>query len=389
MVTIRRHYNAACAPLRTACILLPLFLIACQSSTPGEILAVNPAANTANPASGPAPASGGAVFGTGPVRMAIVASAETAASGRLADVRNGAKLAIEDLGGGELTVEILQAAAGETAMNEKAVEAYVKGAAVIGYAGNAPAASAGSVLQLALVPNGATRPQGSLAFISSAADSLEWALAQTGSAGATSITVLTGPTQRASAAAAVANLKVKTAVPVALVEYGTGETATSVAAKVAVAPGTVVGFAGNGPEIAAIAAALSAKAAQAGAIQFIGNSGWAGTSLPAAPALEGALVAMPDTSNEKIVSDRYRKSFGIVPSLTALQVYDAVAIVAGINRAKGLEGFKDGTIMSPSGFKGATGAFRFRRDGSVERAFALEKVAGNKLVAVTGSPSGF
>ena len=363
--------------------------MACQSSTPGEVLAVNPAGNTSNATAVAAPTSGNAVFGTGPVRMAIVASAETGASGRLADVRNGAKLAVEDLGGGELTVEILQAAAGETGLNEKAVEAYVKGASVIGYAGSAPAASAGGVLQLALVPNGAARPQGSLAFISSAEDSLEWGLAQAGSAGAKSIVVLTGASQRASAVAAFANLKANTAVPVALVDYAAGEPASAIAARVTVAPGTVVGFAGSGPEIAAIAAALSAKAGQPGAIQFIGNSGWAGTLLPAAPALQGALVAMPDRANEKIVSERYRKAFGLVPSLTALQVYDAVAIVAGINRAKGVEGFKDGTIMSASGFKGATGAFRFRRDGSVERTFALEKVAGNKFVAVSASPSGF
>ena len=363
--------------------------MACQSSTPGEVLAVNPAGNSADPAAVAAPVSGNAVFGTGPVRMAIVASAETGASGRLADVRNGAKLAVEDLGGGELTVEILQAVAGETGLNEKAVEAYVKGASVIGYAGSAPADSAGSVLQLALVPNGAARPQGSLAFLSSAADSLEWGLAQAGSAGAKSIVVLTGASQRASAAAAVANLKAKAEVPVALVEYAAGEPASAIAARVTVAPGTVVGFVGNGPEIAAIAAALDAKSGQQGAIQFIGNSGWAGTSLPAAPALQGALVAMPDRANEKIVSERYRKAFGLVPSLTALQVYDAVAIVAGINRVKGVEGFKDGTIMSPSGFKGATGAFRFRRDGTVERSFALEKVVGYKLVLASASPSGF
>lgn len=388
--SVRRRGTAYVQAALTVCALLgSLAQTACQSSSPGDVLNVDPSAKQQVQPVVATAVQGSSILGSGPVRLAVVVSSEVANAGKFSDVRNGADLAIQQLGGGDLSVEVLQAGAGDISINEKAVEAYVKGAAAIAYVGRAPATSAGNTLQLALVSNAESRPQGGLAFLASPADSVEAGILQTASAGAKSIFLIAPSGQNKSGDFAAAVARMKSSAAVTVVEYAPNESPAFIAAKVTPSPGAVVAFAGNGPEITGIAAALSAKAGQSGSLQFIGNSAWAGSSLLAAPALQGSLVAIADSSNERLVADRYRQTFGQVPSQMALQVYDAVAIIAGINRAKGVQGFSDGTIRTPSGFKGATGAFRFRQDGSVERLFALKKVSGGKLVQLSAAPAGF
>ena len=364
------------------------FLIAlqsCQSSSPTDALAINSGA----PASTPAAVAGNAeIIGAGQTRLAIIMATNALSAVQVKEIRNGAELALKDLDNGGMSIELMPVGAGGAALDEKAVEAFVKGAAVIAYAGSAPSTGVGSsALQIALLPNGTARPKGSLTFMPTAADSLEAGIRQA-LAGKKGVTILKPKGQvLPDLSAAVARLKADA--PLQLIEYTESDSARSIAAKAAATPNAVYAFSGNGPEIPAIAGAISGKLGQQAAIQFVGNTNWSSSPILASPALEGAIVAKPDFSNEKIISENYRKAYGQMPGATSLYAYDLVAILAGVTRARGREGLSDGTLKSKAGFRGVTGAFRFRNDGSVERIFAIQQIKAGKLVGMGGISSGF
>lgn len=372
-----------------AAMIIPLALVGCQSNS-GDVLSVDPASqNAQQQATAPVtqnPMTAPGTVGSGPVRIAYVIAAGTPAASQASEIRNAAELALAGLDDGQLSAEFLPANGTPAAVNERAVEAFVRGASAIVYLGMAPEESAGSALQIYLAPNGSQRPAGAYSFLSSSVDSVEFGLRQAQTAGANSAFLFANQNDSSSSQLNAAIARLKQSGPIQLVTYGSSENPTTVAAKINPPAGAVVGFAGNGQEIGQIASAIKAKA---GSIQIIGNSSWQGTGLLSAPSLQGALIATSDMSNEKIVADKYRQKYGSLPSAVAFQVYDTVAIVAGINRAKGKGGLTDGTVKTQSGFKAATGSFRFRADGSVDRLFALKSVKGGNLVQLSPAPSRF
>lgn len=367
-----------------------LFLTAlqsCQSSTPGDVLNVE---SSKVPASSPqSVAVNGELIGQGQTRISIVVATNAVSPTEARDMRNGAALALKDLDNGEMSIEIVPANGGEAAVSEKALEAFVKGSAAIAYAGAAPSAGvSNTILQIALLPNGSVRPAGSLAFLPSTADSLEAGIKHGLANGAKGVIVLS-PVGQSIAGIQQMVGRLKSTAPVELIEYSSGESADAIAAKAAAKPGFAFAFAGNGQEIPAIAGALRTRLGQQSGLQIIGNGNWTKSALLPAPSLEGAIVAMPDFSNENMISANYRKEYGTLPGAMSLYAYDLVAILAGITRAKGREGLTDGTIRSKAGFRGVTGAFRFRDDGSVERLFEIQQLRGGRSVAAAGSQPGF
>lgn len=379
--------NPACGTL--AGILFTLILTGCQSN-PSEVLAVDPASQSTQQSatqssSNPVSSMPGTV-GSGPLRIAYVIAAGTPAGNQTNEIRNAAELALSGLDDGKMSAEFLSASGTPTSVNERAVEAFVRGASAIVYVGMASPESAGSALQISLLPNGYAVPAGAFSFLSSPVDSLESGLRQALNAGASSAYLISNQSDANSSQVSSALGRLKQSGSIQLLTYGNGESAASIAAKVGTGAGAVVGFAGNSPEIGQIATAIKASSPS---VQFIGNSSWQGTGLLASPALQGALIATPDNSNEKLIADKYRQKFGQAPSAVAFQVYDTVAIIAGINRAKGKGGLTDGTIKTNAGFKGATGSFRFRSDGTVDRLFALKAVKNGQLALLSPAPPRF
>lgn len=369
--------------------LLPLLvaLQACQSSSPGDVLAIDPSSAPSAAAKGPV--NSDEVIGQGQTRLSIVAATSAMGQSEFKDIRNGAALALKDLDDGQLSIEILPVSGGDTAINEKALGAFVKGAAAIAYAGSAPSSGVGnSALQIALLPNGALRPAGSLAFLPSPLDSVEAGIRHHLASGSKGVVVLV-PAGQDGASLQTLLLRVKDSGAAQSIEYSPNEPADAIAAKAVGIQGSVFAFTGDDQQIANIASAIRTRLGPQAGIQFVGNGKWLKSAILSAPSLEGALVAMPDFGNEKLISANYRNAYGMLPSAYSLYAYDLVGILAGITRAKGREGLTDGTIRSKAGFRGVTGAFRFRDDGSVERLFEIHQLRGGRLVATAGSSPGF
>ena len=112
-------------------------------------------------------------------------------------------------------------------------------------------------------------------------------------------------------------------------------------------------------------------------------------SIRNSPPFEGALIATLDTSSLKLIDERYQKAFGQPMPLEAAHAYDIIATAAGLVRVKGKDGISKANLEIQSGFRGATGLFRFRADGSVERLHGISKVKKGKLVTVQKVPKVF
>ena len=105
--------------------------------------------------------------------------------------------------------------------------------------------------------------------------------------------------------------------------------------------------------------------------------------------LNGVLIATPDTSSNGLIADRFQSSFGRPMPVSAAYAYDIVAIASGLIRAKGANGISKSNLETDSGFRAATGAFRLRSDGRVERLFQISRLRNGKTTAVRPPPKTF
>lgn len=121
---------------------------------------------------------------------------------------------------------------------------------------------------------------------------------------------------------------------------------------------------------------------------IIGTSAWPQQAY-ADPAVGGALMGLVDQDSLAIISGRYQERFGRPLSVEAAFAYDAVGTLCGLIRARGAEALTNPTLRSPTGFRGATGIFRFTADGHVQRRFALYRIDKGKLTQARPMPEGF
>lgn len=139
---------------------------------------------------------------------------------------------------------------------------------------------------------------------------------------------------------------------------------------------------------------LTEKLAAAGVTsqvtQFMGLTRW---DEPASrlqlPQLQGGWFALPDTTRKAAFEARYRAAYGEAPHELAGLAYDAVAAVAANARAGKRDAVASSGLTQRAGFSGVNGAFRFRPDGTNQRALAVATIRGNQLVILDPAPRGF
>ncbi len=122
--------------------------------------------------------------------------------------------------------------------------------------------------------------------------------------------------------------------------------------------------------------------------QYVGLTRW---DIPPAtlalPGVQGAWFALPDPARANAFRARYQAAYGEAPHPLAGLAYDGVAAVGALaasGRAPDARGLTRG-----QGFEGTGGAFRLRRDGTIERALAVAEIRGGRVVVVDRAPSGF
>ena len=124
--------------------------------------------------------------------------------------------------------------------------------------------------------------------------------------------------------------------------------------------------------------------------RIIGTELWSGDSAVRTRSLEGALFAAVSDQRYARFADSYAARFGGQPHRVATLGYDAVLLTLRVARDwKVGAPFPKNQLYDKGGFLGVDGAFRFARNGVVERALEVREVRGGEVTAVDPAPTGF
>jgi hypothetical protein len=74
---------------------------------------------------------------------------------------------------------------------------------------------------------------------------------------------------------------------------------------------------------------------------------------------------------------------------TASLSYDAVALIAALEKTQGQQRFSKPVLTNASGFAGIDGLFRFRPDGTNQRGLAVMRVGPAGGQVISPSPKSF
>ena len=118
----------------------------------------------------------------------------------------------------------------------------------------------------------------------------------------------------------------------------------------------------------------------------IGTGVWNEPRVFAVPALQGGWFASPDNRGFNAFAGRYRARFNADPTRLATLSYDAVSLAAALARTQGSQRFAESVLTNPSGFAGADGVFRFRLDGTNDRALAVQEIRNGSVATVSAAP---
>jgi ABC-type branched-subunit amino acid transport system substrate-binding protein len=123
--------------------------------------------------------------------------------------------------------------------------------------------------------------------------------------------------------------------------------------------------------------------------QILGTGVWNDARTLRLPALQGAWFAAPDNSGFNSFAERYHAKFNTDPTRLATLSYDAVSLAAALARTQGSERFSDRVLTNPSGFNGADGVFRFRSDGLSERGLSIMQIGNSAATPISPAPRSF
>ena len=135
-----------------------------------------------------------------------------------------------------------------------------------------------------------------------------------------------------------------------------------------------------------VAAALSKAGFSPARVRPVGTAQWNDPKLFALPALQGGRFAGPDTAGFGGFSGRYQARYGTSPPRVASLAYDAVSLSAALNRQYGTQRFAEPTLTGGAGFSGIDGTFRFRPEGTSDRALAVYEIRNNAATMVSPAP---
>lgn len=142
----------------------------------------------------------------------------------------------------------------------------------------------------------------------------------------------------------------------------------------------------TGAPLRAIGSALATAGLDLQHTRLLGV-GWAGGDALREPTLAGGWYAAPDPAARAAFEQKFRAAYGKAPTRLASLAYDAVTATELLTRETGAAGLAG--LQRAEGFNGADGLFRFRADGTVERALAVLEVRANNIALLDPAPTRF
>lgn len=375
-------------PLRTSLVFLSLLaLVSCQTLDTEEALKVEaPATSVADTES----------LGTGDAKIYMILnrSGSLSNTAERADYRDGAALAMQDLGQEQITLTIIDGESSLDATQSKLSAATPQGSELIitGSDINTRTAAANIVADqntpvIALSQSSSEYGYG---FLPSSLDSLGAGMGYALDQGNEKIAIfvpssIAAPTietlRRRHAGRNFSLLEITLAV-------GANIRAIVKQNAEALQEANAIIFAGTDLEVARSVRAVKALPGQSDNRLYFARYDLP-SSVLSNSSMDGVLIATPDTSSNGLIADRFQSSFGRPMPISAAYAYDIVAIAAGLVRAKGTNGISKSNLETDAGFRAATGAFRLRSDGRVERLFQISRLRNGKTTAVRPPPKTF
>lgn len=365
-------------------------LAGCQASNLGEGLSAADA--RVSPVSS-------STYGSGPVTVTMLLPTDAALRRKAADIADGAKLALDDLGAGQLTIDF-QAAGSNSGQTAAKVQAATAAGSrlIIGPATNKEVTQiiSGTSLPrppiLALVPNNSA---GGTHIWPLYGDAIDSALEGVGVAVAAKQKNVVLVHEAGFPAETLLRLRegirLKGGNTIGFVPYpasGINLQNAFAKGKVVFAKANTIVLLGGGDAIGQVIDILAAgdfgqSIATAIATSLIPEE------IYKRPSAQGLMVAIPSTSDVKVIAERFKAKFGREPSYDAAIGYDSIAIAAGLVRSGGPDAITVENLTSSQGFRAATGLFRFRPDGRIERRMIVHRIENGSLKVIQEEGDGF
>lgn len=365
-------------------------LAGCQASNLGEGLSA--ADSRVSPVSS-------STYGSGPVTVTMLLPTDAALRRKAADISDGAKLALDDLGAGQLTIDFQAAGsnAGQAAAKVQAATA-AGSRLIIGPATNKEVTQiiSGTSLPrppiLALVPNNSA---GGTHIWPLYGDAIDSALEGVGVAVAAKqknvVVVHEAGFPAENLLRLREGIRLKGGNTIGFVPYpasGINLQNAFAKGKVVFAKANTIVLLGGGDAIGQVIDILAAgdfgqSIATAIATSLIPEE------IYKRPSAQGLMVAIPSTSDVKVIAERFKAKFGREPTYDAAIGYDSIAIAAGLVRSGGPDAITVENLTSSQGFRAATGLFRFRPDGRIERRMIVHRIENGSLKVIQEEGDGF
>ncbi len=117
-------------------------------------------------------------------------------------------------------------------------------------------------------------------------------------------------------------------------------------------------------------------------VRLMGTGLWDDPETLAEPTLVGGWFVSPPPENRVRFVARFESIYGATPPRLATLAYDATALAGALGaQPRGVD-FSNDALLSPNGFAGVDGVFRFGVDGLAERGLAVMQVMPEGVAAV-------
>ncbi|MGC1497093.1 MAG: penicillin-binding protein activator [Sulfitobacter sp.] len=124
--------------------------------------------------------------------------------------------------------------------------------------------------------------------------------------------------------------------------------------------------------------------------QYIGLTRW---DIPpqtlALPGVQGGWFALPDPGASGAFSQKYSAAYGNAPHPLAGLAFDGIAAVGALVKSGKSNALTGASLTQGAGFRGASGIFRLRNNGTNERGLAIATIRNKGVVVIENAPQGF
>lgn len=129
---------------------------------------------------------------------------------------------------------------------------------------------------------------------------------------------------------------------------------------------------------------------QSATTQFIGLTRW---DIPpqtlSLPGVQGGWFAIPDPAATNAFRQKYSATYSADPHPLAGLAFDGIAAVAALAKSGKSSALTGASLTQGAGFRGASGIFRLRKDGTNDRSLAVATIRDKSVVVVENAQQAF